>query len=92
MLEGDYEQEAQGTRRGTILAVAGPPAGGRGLDPLAAARFPRRALRAKPVLPAFGPLVVTGNATLDGRVSSSSETAWRPARAKPSTCSTSRAR
>ena len=68
VLEGDYVQEAQGTRRGTILAVAGPPAGGRGLDPLAAARFPRRALRAKPALPAFGPLVVTGNATLDGRV------------------------
>jgi T5SS/PEP-CTERM-associated repeat protein len=68
VLEGDYVQEPQGTRRASILFANGPAAGPRALDPLAAARFPRRALRAKPALPAFGPLVVTGDATLDGRV------------------------
>jgi hypothetical protein len=68
VLEGDYEQGPEGTRRASILFASAPAAGGRVLDPLAAARFPRRALRAKPALPAFGPLVVTGSATLDGRV------------------------
>ena len=68
LLEGTYAPTVQGTTRATILAVEGPGPRRRALSPLAEAGFPRRALRAKPALPAFGPLVVTGDATLDGRV------------------------
>jgi T5SS/PEP-CTERM-associated repeat protein len=68
VLEGDYEQGATGTRRATILFEGQPAARARALDPLATVAFPRRALRKKPALPVAGPLVVTGDATLAGRV------------------------
>jgi len=91
VLEGSYVQGPAGTRRADIVQVPGPGAG-RALDPLAAARFPRRALRAKPALPAFAPIVVTGNATLDGRVELQFGNGVAPRRARRSSCSTSEAR
>jgi hypothetical protein len=68
ILEAPYVQGPQGTRRATILSEGTPAAPASALDPLAAARFPRRALRKKPALPVSGPMVVTGDATLAGRV------------------------
>jgi T5SS/PEP-CTERM-associated repeat protein len=68
ILEAPYVQGETGTRRATILFEGEPAARARALDPMAATGFPRRALRKKPALPVAGPMVVTGDATLAGRV------------------------
>jgi hypothetical protein len=67
-LDGSYEQMPGGTAYGQILSPGGSPLNRSALDPLAAAEFPRRAVRKKLAPAAFGPLVVTGDAALDGRV------------------------